>query len=260
MGVDAGDYDGSGRPSLWVTNFQNELHALYQQPRRGACSTTSPQAAGIAALGQKYVGFGTGFLDVDNDGWEDLFIVNGHVLRHPAGRSTLKQRPVLLRNMEHSGRRVFEDISPQGGPYLPGPGVGRGLAVGDLDNDGWPDLVVSHTNSPVVLLRNEAAAREAGTLAGRPAGRARAPRRGRVDGDAGDGHADADAFAKGGGSYLSAGDRRILFGLGTAEQVGRVTVQWSWGEEQHWEGLEPNHYWELREGEAQPRRQAVPTR
>ena len=64
---------------------------------------------------------------------------------------------MLLRNIEHQGRRFFKDISPQGGPYFQALTLGRGLAIGDLDNDGWPDLVVSHANSPVVLLRNEAA-------------------------------------------------------------------------------------------------------
>src|SRR5262249_40423351 len=82
MGVDAADYDGSGRPSLWVTNFENELHALYRNQGGGSFQFNT-QAAGIAGIGQSYVGFGTGFLDLDIDGWEDLVITNGHIVRRP---------------------------------------------------------------------------------------------------------------------------------------------------------------------------------
>jgi len=252
MGVDVGDYDGSGRASLFVTNFQGELHALYQNLGRELFAYQS-RPAGIAALGRHYVGFGTAFLDVDNDGWEDLVIANGHVLRRPLG-STLKQRPVLLRNVAGRGRRVFVDYSKRGGPSFAIPTVGRGVAVGDLDNDGWPDVVICNTNSPAVLLRNEAAA-------GNPARWLGIKLVGR-------GHRDVAGstvilegksrkltrFAKGGGSYLSASDPRLFFGLGTSETFQRVTVKWAWGQEEHWDNLEPNHYWELREGEAAARR------
>jgi hypothetical protein len=252
MGADVGDYDGSGRASLWLTNFQGDTHALYRNLGHEAFYYQS-QDAGIAALGQTWVGFGTGFVDVDNDGWEDLVIANGHVMRWPAWGIPMKQRPVLLHNVEQKGRRFFRDISPQGGAFFGTPAIGRGLAVGDLDNDGWPDLVVSNTNGGVVLLRNEAAAdNPAHWLGVKLVGRDHRDVVGstvivEVDGRR------LTRFAKGGGSYLSAGDPRLLFGLGAAGKVGRVTVKWSWGESQSWEGLEPNRYWELREGEAEAR-------
>src|SRR5262249_14889454 len=145
-----------GRASLFVTNFQNEVHALYHN-LGGERFAHRSAATGVAALSRKFVGFGTAFVDIDNDGWEDLVIVNGHVLRRPRG-NTVKQRPVLLRNVEGGGRRVFQDYTARGGPFFANPAVGRGLAVGDLDNDGWPDVVISHTNGPAVLLRNEASA------------------------------------------------------------------------------------------------------
>src|SRR5262249_19852417 len=94
MGLAAADYDGSGRPSLWVTNYDNEMHALYRNMGDNFF-LFSTQVSGIAAIGRVYVGFGTAFLDVDRDGREDLVIANGHVIRHSP---RLRQRLVLLRN------------------------------------------------------------------------------------------------------------------------------------------------------------------
>src|SRR5207244_7046489 len=82
MGTDAADYDGSGWPSLWVTNFEGQWHGLYRNQGGGSFIFSSP-GAGIAALGQQFVGFGTAFLDLDRHGWEDLVIVDGHVYRYP---------------------------------------------------------------------------------------------------------------------------------------------------------------------------------
>ncbi|MGH7172002.1 MAG: CRTAC1 family protein [Gemmataceae bacterium] len=252
MGVDAGDYDGSGRPALWVTNFQGDLPALFRNLGREIFYYQS-HAVGVAAIGQHLVGFGTGFLDADNDGWEDLVFVNGHVLRHPPG-NTLKQRPVLFHNVERKGRRFFKDISARGGSFFQTPAVGRGLAIGDLDDDGWPDLVVSHSNSPVVLLRNQAARTcPAHWLGLRLVGRQNRDVVGStviLEGRT----RRLTRFVKGGGSYLSAGDSRILFGLGATEKVKSVTVKWSWGQTQSWDHLEPDDYWELREGETAARR------
>ena len=243
MGADAADYEGSGRPSLWVTNYEDQLHALYRNLGKGLFlfSTTT---AGISAIGQSYVSFGTGFLDLDHHGWEDLVVVNGHVLRYPQ-HTRLRQRPVLLRNL---GNGRFADITTRGGEYFRTDHIARGLAIGDLDNHGRPGLVISHQNEPVVILRNEA-----GTgrhwlgfeLAGRD-------------------HRDVvgarvvvelaghrlTRFAKGGASYLSSSDRRLVFGLGTSERVERVTVFWPWGSEQSWagDGLTIDRYWRLSEG------------
>jgi hypothetical protein len=246
MGVDAADYDGSGRPSLWVTNYEHELHALYAQQANGRFLYSTP-VSGIAVLGRSYVGFGTGFLDMDNDGWEDLVIANGHVLRRPTA-GNLRQRPVLLRN-QGDGR--FANVSGQAGDYFQEDHIGRGLAVGDLDNDGRPDLVISHLNEPAVLLRNEAVGPQgagAHWLGVELAGRGHRDVAGaRLTLEAGGRR--LTRFAKGGGSYLSSADRRHLFGLGSAQQVGRLTVTWPWGETQHWDGLAGDRYWKLIEGE-----------
>jgi hypothetical protein len=253
MGVDAADYDGCGRPSLWVTTFEHERHALYHNEctERGIVFRYVTRQAGIAALGPGYVGFGTAFIDLDNDGWEDLVIANGHVRRHPT-RAALRQRALLLRNQ---GTGCFANITVQGGAYFQVPHRGRGLAVGDLDNDGRPDLVITHLNEPVVLLRNDPRGAEVARhhwLGIELLGRGRRDIVGakvvvEVDGRR------LTRFAKGGGSYLSSSDRRIVVGLGPAQRVGRVSVIWPWGREQHWDDLTADRYWQLLEGEPKAR-------
>jgi hypothetical protein len=256
MGIDVADYDGSGRPSLWVTNYQDEHHGLYRNLGNETFLLES-HPAGIAAIGKNFVGFGTAFVDVDNDGWEDLVITNGHVLRFPPG-STVKQRPVLFHNVEQRGRRFFKDVSPQAGKFFESAAVGRGLAIGDLDNDGWPDVVVCHTNSPVVLLRNETAkATQANWLGVRLIGRENRDVVGSTLVLETDGRR-LTRFVKGGGSYLSASDPRILFGLGSADGAQTITVRWSWGKEQVFRNLIPNTYWELREDQPEPKRLVAP--
>jgi hypothetical protein len=248
MGVDVGDYEGTGRPSIWVTNFQNQFHALYRNQGGGAFLHQS-RATGVAALGQQYVGFGTGFLDADNDGWEDLVFANGHVYAS-LPEAEEKQRPVLLRNAERNGRRYFEDVSRRGGPYFASRTLGRGMAVGDLNNDGRPDLVFTPTNAPVAVLQNVAGETAPAKWVGlKLVGRAYRDVVGSTVVVESDGR-KLTRFAKGGGSYLSASDPRLLFGLGSKDTPVRVTVRWSWGGEQVWEGVTPGRYWELREGEA----------
>jgi RNA polymerase sigma factor (sigma-70 family) len=224
-GCDAGDPFGIGRPSLWITGYENELPGLYRNEFAGGRSlfTNATVVSGIPAMGQLYVGFGTGFLDVDNDGWEDLVIANGHVIMHPT-RAGLRQRPVVLHN---KGGGRFEVATDRAGPYFQFRHRGRGVAIGDLDNDGRADLVISHLNEPVAVLRNVA---EPGHhwLGVELVGKDRADVVGaRLTLDVG--NYKLRRFVKGGGSYLSSGDRRILFGLGKTEKVGRLIVEWPWG-------------------------------
>jgi hypothetical protein len=245
MGVDAGDYEGSGKPALWVTNYENELHALYQNQcdRERISFNFQTSAAGIAAIGQKYVGWGTGFVDVDHDGWPDLFIVNGHAIRYPTGAGvTRRQKPVLLLN--RGGK--FKEITRRLGSYGAGEHLGRGLALGDLDNDGGVDAIVCHTNEPVAILK-----------ATPPAGR-------HWLGVQLVGHKNADVvgakvvleaggrkqtrFARGGGSYASAPDPRHVFGLGETKKADRLTVIWPNGEKQHFDDLAVDRYHRILQG------------
>ncbi|MDB5312373.1 MAG: UnbV, partial [Gemmataceae bacterium] len=244
MGVDAADYANTGRPALWCTNYENELHGLYRNECRDGhvffqyCT----QAAGIGAIGRNWVGWGTGFFDLDHDGWEDLFVANGHAIRYPAGKAPRQQKPVLLRN--ENGR--FTDVSAKGGAYFRAAHVARGAALGDLDNDGRIDLVVSHLNEPAAVLRNVAPG--SGYWLG--VGLAGADRRdvagARVTVRAGG--RTFTRFAKGGGSYLSSGDRRLVFGLGAAARPEQVEVVWPGGKTQVWTGLAGGRYWRLSEG------------
>ena len=247
MGVDAADYDASGLPSLLVTNYQNELHALYRNVSEGSTPVFqfSSQSVGLADLGRQYVGFGTGFLDFDLDGWLDIVIANGHVIRFPSGAG-VRQLPALLRSLGQKAANEdvrFEQIKAAGGSYFQEEHQGRGLVIGDLDNDGKPDLIVSHVNEPVTLLCNEAKTDHhwlglelheqahgdpVGTrILVETAGRRRTQ------------------FAKGGCGYLSSGDRRHLFGLGTASKIEQVTVTWSNGDKQTWRELPVDRYWRL---------------
>lgn len=202
------------------------------------------------------MGSGAAAFDFDGDGWLDLFLVNSRTLPgKPARRPAL---PALLRNR---GDGTFANITPQGGPYFRADHTARGVAVGDLDNDGSADLVINQTNEPVVVLRGRPPATAAGDrphwlgveLVGR-------------------GHRDVVGttvrleaggrrlvrFAKGGGSYLSSGDRRLLFGLGPDGRGGRVTVTWPSGQEQSWDGLAVDRYWQLVEGEREAREPRPP--
>jgi hypothetical protein len=250
MGVDAADYDGSGRLSIFVANFEKEAHALYRN-LGGAQFQHASRAAGITAIGLSYVGWGTGFFDFDRDGAEDLFISNGHAYRYPADPGAVAQHPVLFRNHgQPAGPSFpvrFEDVGARGGPYFQGRHRGRGVAFGDLDNDGRTDIVISHCNEPVVLLRNEV---DEGNhwlgvaLTGKPSPDAVGAKL----------TLEADGrklvrTIKGGGSYLSASDRRVVFGLGPARRFDRLTVRWPSGRVQNWVGLDIDRYWRLVEGE-----------
>ncbi len=221
MGVDLFDFNSDGLPDLFVSNFENESNALYRN--LGDCFFQhSSQLTGITALGGLYVGWGTALCDFDRDGDEDAMIANGHVVRYPKN-APLRQRPLLLAN--DAGRR-FRQV--EAGPYFAAQHMGRGLAIGDLDDDGDVDAVMVNTNEPVALLSNEA--RKGRWLGMRLIG----------------GHSNRDAvgalldlyFAdgrilyrqiKGGGSYASTHDRRVWFGLGDAGDVARIEIRWPSG-------------------------------
>src|SRR5262249_7004434 len=216
--------------------------------RGGLLFSYQTVAAGLASPSQKYVGWGTAFLDVDLDGWEDLFIVNGHVVRyHTETGVGRKHPPVLYRNL--GGR--FQDVSRQIGSYHQTNHLARGVGFGDLDNDGRTDLVISHVNEPVAVLRG-VGGQGCHWLGVQLVGTDRACVVGaRVELRVG--KLTLTRFAKGGGSYLSSGDRRLVFGLGKEGQPGRLTVTWPDGTRQHFDGLAADRYHQIIQGQAKAR-------
>jgi RNA polymerase sigma factor (sigma-70 family) len=261
MGVDAADYDGSGRMSIFVTNYQNEIHALYRNATNpvswlwefpSAQFVYASRRAGLAAIGLNYVGFGTGFIDYDLDGAEDIFITNGHVIRYPTPPAEMLQRPVLLRNLRKPGDKPwqvrFQEVSAEAGPFFQTKHMGRGAAFGDLDNDGHTDIVISHINEPMALLQNNV---HNGNhwlgieLVGKPYRDAVGAKLVLEVGGQ-----KLMRMVKGGGSYLSASDRRVILGLGKSDKVGRLTVTWPSGEPktQTWENLAIDRYHKLEQG------------
>lgn len=246
MGVDAADYDGSGRPSLWVTNYASELHALYHNEcQQGRVYFRHVSAhAGIGAVHANVVAWGTGFLDLEHRGWEDLFLTAGDAYLHSPNLPRAQQ--ALLLHNEGNGK--FTDISSRGGSYFQTPHIGRGVVLADLDNDGRIDSVISHLNAPVTLLRNEADTSNRHWLGVELHGADNRDVTGaRLILEAG-GHTQT-RFVKGGGSYLSSSDRRHVFGLGKTESIDSLRVIWPSGREQQWRDLASDRYWRFTEGQ-----------
>jgi len=250
MGLDAADFNRSGWASLFVTNYENELPALYRNRTNTSRTNGSPLfvydtlATGIAAIGGGYVSWGTGFFDFDLDGWDDLMIVSGHAIKFPT-KIDRRQKPVLLQNLQGK----FKAVTNQGGRYFHEPHNARGLAFGDLDNDGKIDIVVSHLNEPVVVLRNVAQTEGRHWVGIELVGMKNRDVVGaRVVLESAGGL--QTKYAKGGGSFASTNDPRMVFGLGSDQKIDKVTVFWPSGKSQEITGLVPGAYWQVIEGEA----------
>lgn len=225
MGSAAGDFDGDGRLDLVKTNFIEDTSNLYRNKGDGLFEDIA-QSTGMAP-NRNYMGWGVGFLDVDNDGWPDIFIVNGHVypeLESRAASSFYRQRAILYRNI--NGKN-FEDVSQSAGPAVMARHSGRGLALGDYDNDGNVDVFVNNMNERPSLLRNSGSGMHfvslhlIGTKSNRSAIGAR------VTLHAG-GRAQVQEV-RSGSTFLSQSDLRLHFGIGTADRVDRIEIEWPYG-------------------------------
>jgi hypothetical protein len=223
MGVDVADFNLDGRPDIWVVNYEQESIALYRNEGRGFFLHVS-QAAGITSVGGLYVGWGTAFFDMDHDGDEDAFVSNGHVIRFPVN-TTVDQAPLLFENL--TGGR-FENVAPTAGDYFTSQHRGRGVAAGDLDNDGDIDLAVSRVNQPVAVLQCEGAPKNhwltlqlVGTSSNRDAFGAQV----RLHTSQG----MQLRLTKGGSSYASSHDPRVNFGLGADERAAKIEIRWPSG-------------------------------
>ena len=258
MGIAIGDYNHTGRPSLYVTNFSDENDLLYRNEGDWNFREVS-YPAGVALPSLPYVKWGTAFVDVDNDGWLDLIAVNGHVYPQvdalPSGAGY--REPKLLNLNQRDG--TFCDASDQAGKALTERRVSRGLAVGDLFNDGNMDAVVGDIDGAPMLLRNRGIPGRhwvsfelQGTKSNRLALNARIAI---VSG----GLTQTDEVHSG-GSYLSQNDLRIHFGLGTATKIDKVEVRWPSGKTETLTNLAADHFYSVVEGEGiLPPEQARPS-
>lgn len=225
MGVDAGDFDGDGRLDLFTTNFSEELNTLYRNLGDWVFEDVS-EGAGLKS-GFLPLGFGTKFLDYDNDGDLDLYVANGHVIDNIQLYSphlSYLQTDLLYEN--RGGR--FEDVSLQAGPAFQISHVGRGAAVADYDNDGDLDLAVSNCGQPAQLLRNEGGNRQhwvALQLRGQQSNRFGFGARVCLSTSRGTQVREVGNTA----SYLSSNDFRLYFGLGRERIIRRLEVRWPSG-------------------------------
>ncbi|GAB5440821.1 MAG: hypothetical protein Fues2KO_11700 [Fuerstiella sp.] len=227
MGLALTDFDESGLPDLWVTNYEDEQFAMYRNTGGGNFLHAS-RDTGVAAMGGHYVGFGTIASDFDVDGDEDIAIANGHVVYHPKYDNELQQ-PVLLRN---DGKR-FKSVAGTG--YFESKQAGRGLAAGDLNRDGRPDLVAVPTNQSVTLAVNDT----------QPLGKwvrlrliARTGNRDAVGTQVTLHCTSGDQYRQrtGGGSYASASEPDLFFGIPPGADVEGLTVHWLDGSTEHIDG------------------------
>ena len=227
MGVDAADYDGSGRPSLIIGNFSNEMMALYHNEGNGLFIDEAPSSA-IGRASLLTLTFGCFFFDYDLDGRLDIFAVNGHVaddINHVQPQVTYAQRPHLFHNL---GQGHFEDVAARSGAALQRPFVGRGAAYADYDQDGDLDILVTANGGPARLFRNDAAngshvlrVKTIGTTSNRDGIGAR------VEVKAGG--ATRWALVKTGSSYASGSELPVTFGLGPQTKVDALRVVWPGG-------------------------------
>jgi enediyne biosynthesis protein E4 len=247
MGIASGDVNANGHEDLFITNLVGETFVLYENDGHGSFEDVRARW-GLAQPTAPYTGFGTDWFDYDNDGWLDLFVANGAVNIIEAQRGAPMPFRMLNQLFRHTGAGRFVEKTADAGPAFAWKEVSRGAAFGDIDNDGDIDIVVTNNAGPVRLLINQAAAghhwllvrldQESGNRFGmgawiglERAGRPTLWRRAKTD-----------------GSYLSASDLRVHFGLGASPEVDALRVRWPDAVEERWTGIEVDRVVTLRRG------------
>ena len=245
MGVAIGDYDHSGRMSFAITHFSDEYTTLFHNDGK-LSFTDASSTSGITVATRPFVGWGDAFVDLDNDGWLDFFMVNGHVYPqvNTAGAGTKYREPALLFANAHDG--TFRDVSQRVGKAIQAPQVSRGLAVGDLFNDGHMELVIENLEGSPMILRPEGETHHHwislslhGTKSNRLALNARVV----VTVDT----MVQTSEVQSGGSYLSQSDLRLHFGIGPSDHVDKVEVFWPSGTVETFTHLAADRYYTITE-------------
>jgi hypothetical protein len=260
MGVAIGDYNHSGRPSLYITNFSDENDLLYRNDGDWNFTEVS-YPSGLALPNLPYVKWGTDFIDVDNDGWLDLITVDGHVYPQvDTGSAGARYREPKFLSM-NQGDGTFCDASTQAGPALMEKRASRGVAIGDLFNDGNMDIVVGDLDGAPMLLRNHGipgrhwisfelagdphpAPGTPGIAAGHASNRLALNARLKI---VAGGMTQTDEIHSG-GSYLSQNDLRVHFGLGKATQVDRLEIRWPSGRVETLKNIPEDNFYFILEG------------
>jgi hypothetical protein len=245
MGLALGDYQHKGRQSVVISHFNQEYAALYRND--GALNFVDvSQESGIAHSSVSYVGWGDAFLDLDNDGWADLIVANGHVYPQVDTRDigTRYRQPKLLFLNQRNGS--FRDISKLAGEAVQVPQVSRGLAVADLFNDGHLEVVVENLEGQPAILKVESGTHNHWISLALQGVTNRLALNARVRITSGDVVQEGEVLS--GGSYLSQNDLRLHFGLGTSERVNKVEVTWSRGKTETFTDLAADQYYQIRQG------------
>jgi hypothetical protein len=251
MGIASGDFDADADEDLFVTNIIGETFVLYQNDG-SATFDDARMRAGVGRPTASFTGFGTDWIDYDNDGWLDLFVANGAVntIEQQRGRPV----PYLMKNQlfRNTGEATLDEVTPAAGPAFERPDVARGAAFGDLDNDGDVDVVVTNNNGPARLLVNQASRQHHWVqvrLEQAPANRFALGARVGIERA---GKPTLWRRVKTDGSYLSASDVRVHVGLGALPKIDAVVVQWPDGQRERWASVSSDRVVTLRRGTGSP--------
>ena len=245
MGVAIGDYNHSGRPSVYVTNFQDEYDTLYRNDGNWDFKDVS-YPSGVAVPSLPNVKWGTEFVDLDNDGWLDLFTVSGHVYPQVEGLPRTHYAEPKILNI-NNGDGSFCDGGAQAGPAIQEPRVSRGLAIGDLFNDGNMDLVIGDLDGPPMVLRNKGISGRhwvSFEVAGTKSNRLGIGARIKLIA----GGMTQTSEIRSGNSYLSQSDLRQHFGLASATKIDSVEIRWPSGAVDTLKDLAPDKFYSVLEG------------